>query len=370
MTITEIWLRLLEIHLPAEIMFRAAQALSGTDNTRAALRNALLTEQQITRFMALNDDTLATSLRWLEQPHHYLITADDQRYPPLLREIHRYPGALFVAGQIDLLHSVQLAVVGSRTHSWYGEHWGRQFCEQLALCGVTITSGLAAGIDAVAHKAALATGGRTLAVLGNGLGHIYPKRHQWLADQILEHDGALISEFPLATTPWPGNFPRRNRIISGLCPGVLVVEASQRSGSLVTARYALEQGREVFALPGPLGNPMSEGTHWLIKQGATPVTSITDIIEQLPAVQRLLLANQGTDSTATHDHQQQISPDALPFASLLTNVGDEATPMDVIAQRSNQPLPLIASQLLELELAGFVAAVPGGYVRLRQLNRR
>ncbi|MCW1947772.1 DNA-protecting protein DprA, partial [Escherichia coli] len=251
--------------------------------------------------------------------------------------------------------------VGSRAHSWYGERWGRLFCETLATRGVTITSGLARGIDGVAHKAALQVNGVSIAVLGNGLNTIHPRRHARLAASLLEHGGALVSEFPLDVPPLAYNFPRRNRIISGLSKGVLVVEAALRSGSLVTARCALEQGREVFALPGPIGNPGSEGPHWLIKQGAILVTEPEEILENLQFGLHWL--PDAPENSFYSPDQQDV---ALPFPELLANVGDEVTPVDVVAERAGQPVPEVVTQLLELELAGWIAAVPGGYVRLRR----
>lgn len=197
-------------------------------------------------------------------------------------------------------------------------------------------------------------------MLGSGLAHIYPRRHHRLAERILEQGGAVVSEFPLETRPLPTNFPRRNRIISGLSMGVLVVEASMRSGSLVTARYALEQGREVFALPGPIGNPMTQGTHWLIQQGAYLVTHPKNIVEQLMSELKWLPATADQTISAVEEDVE------LPFADVLANVGDEVTPVDVVAERAGQPVPEIVGKLLELELAGWIAAVPGGYVRLRR----
>ena len=252
-------------------------------------------------------------------------------------------------------------MVGSRAHSLYGEQWGSLFCEALAAVGLTITSGLALGIDGVAHRSALKVNGKTVAVLGNGLYDIYPRRHRVLAAQVVESGGALVSEFPLDSLPLPAHFPRRNRIISGLSHGVLVVEAALKSGSLVTARCALEQGREIFALPGPLGNPGSEGPHWLIRQGAVAVTSPVDIVENL---QYGLHWPPDVVENAIYSSQQE--PAALPFPELLANVGDEVTPVDVVAERAGQPVPVTVAQLLELELAGWIAAVPGGYVRLRR----
>lgn len=325
------------------------------------LRLLGLLPQQIKCFFSLSEKTLQETLSWLEREGCALITTENPLYPSALMVIPDYPIALFVLGDTSLLSSPQIAVVGSRNHSWYGERWGAEFSRELVRKGFTITSGLALGIDGVAHRAALETQGKTVAVLGNGLFHTYPRRHALLAQRIVDNGGVLVSEFPLAQPPWPANFPRRNRIISGLSCGVLVVEAALKSGSLVTARTALEQGREVFALPGPLGNPGSEGPHWLIKQGATPVTSVEDIMENLQYGHCPL-----PDQTEKSNYSPDSEPAALPFPELLANVGDEVTPVDVVAERAGQPVPVTVAQLLELELAGWIAAVPGGYVRLRR----
>ncbi|HID3975303.1 TPA: DNA-protecting protein DprA [Enterobacter cloacae] len=365
MTSTEIWLRLINTgSLCGDQMLAAAARLhmqARIDD--AVVRDAGLSTKQVQRFFVLNENELQRNLAWLEQPENHLLTADDPRYPPLLRTIPDYPGALFVKGNPEALNSVQLAVVGSRAPSWYGERWGKILCEQLSQSGFTITSGLACGIDGIAHHAALSAKGRSVAVLGNGLFSIYPRRHQALAARLIESEGAIVSEFPLSAPPWPANFPRRNRIISGLSLGVLVVEAALRSGSLVTARYALEQGREVFALPGPIGNPGCEGPHWLIKQGATPVTDAGGILENLRYGLHWL-----TDEPEKRHFSSDQENVALPFPSLLANVGDEVTPVDVVAERAGQPVPVTVAQLLELELAGWIAAVPGGYVRLRRAS--
>jgi DNA processing protein len=363
MTSTEIWLRLINVgSLCGDAMLEVALRLlkqATIDGTAA--RESGLSAKQAGRFFALDEQELERSLMWIEQPDNHLVTANDPLYPPLLRTIPDFPGALFVKGNLDALNTVQLAVVGTRTPSWYGERWGKILCEQLSQCGFTITSGLACGIDGVAHNAALSVKGCSIAVLGNGLFSIYPRRHQQLADRLIASEGAIVSEFSLSTQPWPGNFPRRNRIISGLSHGVLVVEAALRSGSLVTARCALEQGREVFALPGPIGNPGCEGPHWLIKQGATPVTGVEDILENLRYGLHWL-----TDETEKQHYSSDKEEVALPFPKLLANVGDEVTPVDVVAERAGQPVPVTVAQLLELELAGWIAAVPGGYVRLRR----
>jgi len=365
MTSTEIWLRLLQVTtLCGDQWLKAAQWLEQNQNTSfAELRLIGFTEAQTQRFFSLSACELEKSLNWLAQPSNHLIIASDPAYPAPLRAIPDFPGAIFVKGNPATLATQQLAVVGSRAHSWYGERWGRIFCEELARAGLTITSGMALGIDSVAHRAALQVNGKSIGVLGNGLYSLYPRKHASLAAEVIESGGALVSEFPLATTPKPGNFPRRNRIISGLSRGVLVVEAALRSGSLVTARIALEQGRDVFALPGPIGSPGSEGPHWLIKQGAIPVTSADEILENLQYGLNWL--SDVRENAIYSPDQEEV---ALPFPELLANVGDEVTPVDVVAERAGQPVPVIAAQLLELELAGWIAAVPGGYVRLRRAS--
>lgn len=339
----------------------AAKLMLIEDLSHEALTQGGLSSRQITQFMHLSERELNASFDWLEQPGHSLLTADSVQYPEQLRAIECYPAALFVSGDVSVLTSNQLGVVGSRSLSLYGERWCRLFCEPLALAGLTITSGLAIGIDAVAHRAALRVKGSTVAVLGSGLLNVYPRRHRQLGKDILEAGGAIISEFPLAVPPWPANFPRRNRIISGLSRAVFVVEASERSGSLITAKYAMDQGREVFALPGPVGNPGSEGPHWLIKQGAILVSHPADILEYLESELQWLPV---VHKNAIYSHD--VSACTLPFPELLANVGDEVTPVDVVAERAGQPVPETVAQLLELELAGWIAAVPGGYVRLRR----
>ncbi|MBK4786020.1 MAG: DNA-protecting protein DprA [Pantoea sp. Pent] len=320
-----------------------------------------LDDTQRQQFLALCPRLLEKTQRWLQQAQHHLIACSDAHYPARLREISRYPAALYIAGDLSALATPQLAVVGSRHCSPYGREWGSWFTQPLALSGLTITSGLARGIDGVAHRAALEVQGKTLAVLGSGRNHLYPKSHQPLAQEITASGGALVSELPLSMAPHAVNFPRRNRIISGLSHGVLVVEASLKSGSLVTARYALEQNRNVYALPGALGNPGCEGTHWLIQQGALLVAHPNNILEDLHS------ALQWLPASISETIYSQLSDDVpLPFPSVLANVGDEVTPVDVVAERAGQPVPVIAAQLLELELAGWIAAVPGGYVRLRR----
>ncbi|YCH30966.1 DNA-protecting protein DprA [Erwinia sp. D4-22] len=359
----EVWLRLMSVKgLCGEKMVRAAKLLSHDGHNEPQNYTAAgLNASQAEAFQAVPEKRLEQALRWLEQPDRHLITAEDALFPALLKQAARYPAALMIYGDPHLLATPQLAVVGSRNASHYGRQWGDYFTQILAASGLTITSGLARGIDAVAHRAALRVKGKTIAVLGSGLERLYPANHHRLAQEIVMAGGALVSEFPLDTFPLAYNFPRRNRIISGLSLGVLVVEASLKSGSLVTARYALEQNREVYALPGPLGSDVSEGSHWLIQQGALLVAHPNNILEQIHSeLQWLPLSAQNRINSSDN------ADGPLPFAEVLANVGDEVTPVDVVAERAGQPVPAIIAKLLELELAGWIAAVPGGYVRLRR----
>ncbi|MGC0783320.1 DNA-protecting protein DprA [Pantoea agglomerans] len=339
-----------------------AQQIGAGQADREQLIRLGLDESQCQQYYDFNEKKLTEVYSWLAQsPAHHLVTALDAAYPARLKETNRFPPLLYIDGDPALISTPQLAVVGSRNCSHYGRYWCDWFTQHLSLSGLTITSGLARGIDGVAHQAALNVGGKTVAVLGSGLQRLYPSNHAHLAAEIVEQGGTVISEFPLTTLPHPLNFPRRNRIISGLSHGVLVVEASLKSGSLVTARYGLEQNRNVYALPGALGNPLSEGVNWLIQQGALLVAHPNNIVEDLASALNWLPATQADEIYS------EVSDDApLPFADVLANVGDDVTPVDVVAERAGQSVPVISAQLLELELAGWIAAVPGGYVRLRR----
>ncbi|SLM64787.1 Rossmann fold nucleotide-binding protein Smf possibly involved in DNA uptake [Dickeya aquatica] len=362
----EIWLRLMSVrgmntrHCAKLCM----QLLSAHDFSPRYLYALGVKESQVEQFFRVSGKEIDALASWLEQPSHHLLTYNHPAYPPLLGHITSPPLCLFIEGDKDVLSSPQFAVVGSRHHTPYGEQWGYYFCQSVASYPLTITSGLAVGIDGIAHRAALDAGGKTVAVLGSGLNHLYPSRHRDLAADIVAGGGALVSEFPLDMRPLPVNFPRRNRIISGLSLGVLVVEASLRSGSLVTARYALEQNREVFVLPGALGNPMTEGNHWLIQQGACLVTQPKDIFTQLHNGLRWFadIPNEEVPEIICSTQSER----ELPFADVLATVGDEVTPVDVVAERAGQPVPEVVNKLLDLELAGWIAAVPGGYVRIRR----
>ncbi|AUX71341.1 DNA-protecting protein DprA [Erwinia pyrifoliae] len=340
-----------------------SQLLDFTAPGASHLASLRLSTVQQQAFLDYDADIIVQSFRWLESPLHHFLTPHSPCYPEQLKSIINFPLMLFVAGDPTLLASPQLAIVGSRHCSHYGREWGSWFSQALALSGLTITSGLALGIDGIAHGAVLEVQGKTLAVLGSGLQAVYPRQHQALAQQIIDSGGALVSEFPLSVKPLPAHFPRRNRIISGLSRGVLVVEATLRSGSLVTAKLALEQNRNVYALPGALGNPGSEGTHWLIQQGALLVAHPNNILEEMHSDFSWLPVL----TPLTNNSDAGNNP-PLPFPDVLANVGDEVTPVDVVAERAGQPVPAIVAKLLELELAGWIAAVPGGYVRLRRAS--
>ncbi|MBK7541525.1 MAG: DNA-protecting protein DprA [Candidatus Competibacteraceae bacterium] len=300
-------------------------------------------------------------LAWLKQPGNQLLGLDDSRYPPLLRQLVHPPPLLFVCGAVDSLRAPQLAIVGTRHPTPPGRETARQFAAFLAEGGLTVTSGLALGIDAAAHQGALAAGGWTVAVMGTSLERVYPAKHRDLAHAIAER-GALVSEFPIGTPALAENFPRRNRLISGLALGVLVVEAALQSGSLITARLALDQGREVFAIPGSIHNPLAKGCHALLRQGAKLVETAADILEELGP-----LAAAGADAPAA---LPALMPPPKPldedYRQLLAAMGDAPAAVDLLVERCGLTAEVVSSMLLILELEGYVAAVPGGrYCRLK-----
>ncbi len=312
------------------------------------------------------DPRLEQDQAWLAQPDAHLLTLTDPRYPALLAEIPDPPPVLFVRGDPAALNHPQLAVVGSRNPTPSGHETARDFARYLAAVGLGITSGLALGIDAMSHEGALAGGGVTVAVVGTGLDRVYPARHRDLAHRITVH-GALVSEFPLGMPPLPGNFPRRNRIISGLSLGTLVVEAALQSGSLITARLAAEQGREVFAIPGSIHNPLSRGCHALIRQGAKLVETGGDIIEELGALYDFAATAVPGDAVGTQmTGEVTAGPDLLPgldadYQRVLAGVDRGPTPVDVVVQRSGLTPDAVCSMLLVLELHGLIVSTTGGY---------
>ncbi len=301
---------------------------------------------------------------WLNNAkNHHILTLSDTDYPEQLKQIVSAPPVLFVKGNKNVLSKPQIAIVGSRNASMDGLKNARSFAADLSEKGIIITSGMALGIDGHAHDGALSVGGETIAVLGAGIENIYPKRHKKLSERIIDN-GALVSEFRPDGLPKAENFPRRNRIISGLSLGVLVVEAAQKSGSLITARYATEQDREVFALPGSIHNPHARGGNELIKQGACLIQSSQEMLQEIDSLLTWSINNQ------KELFHSEVDSEPLPFPELLANVGiEEAVPVDILAQRTHIPVHEIMTQLLELELQGHVAAVSGGYIRTRRVER-
>ena len=291
----------------------------------------------------------AAALAWLDADNQHLLMWDDPVYPGLLAELNDAPPLLFVAGDPALLELPQLAMVGSRRASRPGLDTAHSFARSLAGGGFVITSGLALGIDGAAHRGALDAGGKTVAVLGTGLQCLYPARHKTLAADIVEGGGALVSELPLDCPPQSSNFPRRNRIISGLSLGVLVVEASPSSGSLITARLAAEQGREVYAIPGSIHHPGARGCHQLIRDGATLVQSVEHILEALRGWQ-LAEPGQATVPAPADSHPLLDLLHAAPHSS------------EALAAASGWPLAQVLAALTELELEGLVANEGGRWL--------
>lgn len=310
---------------------------------------------------------------WATKPNHHIICWQDPLYPKLLKQINDPPPLLFIQGDPKLLSRPQLAMVGSRSPTMTGNEIALQFAKELSLLGFVITSGLALGVDGASHQGALAGTGQTIAIMATGADIIYPKQHQSLATQISE-TGALVTEFPLGVTPHAKNFPRRNRIVSGLSVGTLVVEAGTRSGSLITARLAGEQGRDVFVIPGSIYNPNTRGCHQLIQQGAKLITCIDDISKELgPLIaftqQHELKNNKdgAVDQNSLHQKTNRVfaSPSKDSDEDLLLQCIDyEITTVDDMVRRSQLTAANISSILPKLELCGMVSALPGGYIRL------
>lgn len=301
---------------------------------------------------------LERHLRWLEQPAHHFLYLGSPRYPPLLANLPDAPAGLLVSGDPDALSLPQLAIVGSRNPTQAGQDIARQFAAQLARSGLAITSGLAIGVDAAAHRGALEGGGKTIAVCGTGLDIDYPRANAGLSAKIAS-GGALVSEFPLGTLASKSNFPRRNRIISGLSLGTLVVEAAVRSGSLITARLAGEQGREVFAIPGSIRNPLARGCHKLIRDGAQLVDTPEDILSELGPMAAALPCASLSGKTA--ESTSALTP-ALDkgYEILLDALGFEPASVDVLIARTGLKADEVASMLLILELEAHIDACPGG----------
>ncbi len=291
------------------------------------------------------EDLLTPALAWLEDSNNHLVTLADSDYPQALLNIPDPPLLLYVKGRLDLLNQPALAMVGSRNATPQGINNAGAFARFLSDAGLCIISGLAHGIDAAAHRGALQGPGSSIGVVGTGLDRIYPATNRELAHTLAER-GTLVSEFPLGTPPLAANFPRRNRIISGMGSGCLVVEASLQSGSLITARLALEQGRDVFAIPGSIHAPQSRGCHALLKQGAKLVETARDILEELEGSLPGLPARAPAAQSAN--------------AGLLEQIGFDPVDLDTLCARCNLTMAELSAMLLVLELEGRVSTLPGG----------
>lgn len=325
-----------------------------------ALAERLLTEPEGWR------ELCEQTQRWLAgDARRQLLTLGDPDYPAELLQIEDPPLLLHLEGDpATLRHPLRLAMVGSRNPTAQGADHARQFARALAEAGACIVSGLALGIDGAAHEGALEAGGCTLAVVGTGLDQVYPRKHRALAQRIAAQ-GALISEYLLGTPPLAPNFPKRNRIISGLSQGVLVVEAALQSGSLITARQAAEQGREVFAIPGSIHSPQSRGCHALIRQGAKLVESAEDILEELRGQLPAAATGQEQEQNGTAGQAGTQDKDPLPDDALLRVLGFEPCGLDALQARCGLDLPSLQARLLELEFDGWVARLPGGVYQRR-----
>ncbi len=368
---------LFELFGSAEQALNATQAeLEKRENLSPAIRELLIRKQV--------KIPLEKELELIEQYGCQVITQDDAAYPPLLKEIADAPLMLYVKGELKPEDALSISCVGSRSAKDYGRQVSHRFSYQLAQRGVTVVSGLARGIDTNAHRGALDAGGRTIAVMGNGLSLIYPASNDKLAEEIMQA-GALISEFPMGMQPMGKNFPRRNRIISGMTLGTIVVEASNRSGALITARHALEQGREVFAVPGPIFSELSTGTHKLIREGAGLVHSVEELLEALPQHARNMLSTSmsmpldtpATDAPSSTEAEPRrrasssVPTSPEPAAPLPELTDDEktvfqaieapSTHIDVIVQTTQMPVGKVSSVLLMLELKGVVQQLPGKF---------
>ena len=291
----------------------------------------------------------------------YLLHWEDDGYPALLKEIPRPPPLLYVRGNPDVLSLPQVAVVGARRASQAGLDNAKAFSADLASAGFAITSGLALGVDAAAHWGALQGDGKTIAVLGTGVNRLYPRRNGALAEQILAADGAMVSEMPLDTAPEAGNFPRRNRIISGLSLGTLLVEAAVRSGSLITARLALEQNREVFAIPGSIHNPMARGCHHMIKHGAHLVETSADIVDHLGGLLSGLRSSAVRQQGLFDECSGESSPLPEEQRAIIRALGGDPRSIEQLAKDTDGDTGALMACLLHLELEGLVEQLPGGY---------
>lgn len=336
-------------------------------NISTELLHTILKREQAALWLAFCDGNTTSLLRQQAERDAdtaraagaVMVHAEDKNYPVLLAQTHSAPTLLYVRGNVDCLHLPQLALVGSRNASASGLELAQEFSVALAMHGLAITSGLALGIDGAAHRGAIQAGGKTVAVIATGIDETYPRRHQKLSDDIIAHHGAIVSEFAPQSPPTAQNFPRRNRIISGLSLGTLVIEASVQSGSLITARYANEQGREVFALPGSVRSVFHRGCHALIRQGAKLVETTQDIVDELGGL--LAFKQQECHVIDTLSRKTaELSADAVRVFRLLDHT---PVSLDVLAERCQLAIDVMSAALMDLEMEGVIIQQHGLYTR-------
>jgi len=348
------WATLAHKALPQRALVALLRQLGGPEAVLAASRAQIartLAPPVVERALApVAADALEQTTRWLDHPDHHVVAWDDDDYPKALLELGDAPPALFHIGRRELLMRPAFAIVGSRHATAQGRETAREFAHALARAGFTIVSGLALGIDAAAHEGALGTDASTLAVVGTGPDRVYPARNRGLANRIAQA-GALVSEYVPGTPARKEHFPQRNRLISGLARGVLVVEATLSSGSLITARLAGDQGRDVFAIPGSIHSPFTKGCHKLIREGAKLVETANDILDEL-ALQR----GDARAAAAASAHAAQVDPHPV-----LAAMGYDPVSVDALVARMQAAPESITAELVTLELAGEIAPLPGGY---------
>lgn len=349
---------------PPERIFAASR------EALCAVVSPLLAEALLTPPDAAARGLVECTLAWLAKPGHHLLTLADAAYPQALLNIPDPPLLLYALGRPALLQQPAVAVVGSRNASKQGLAHAERFSEALSCAGLPVVSGMALGIDSAAHEGGLRGSGSTVAVIGTGIDLVYPMRNRALAERIAQ-EGCIVSEYPLGMPPLTHNFPRRNRIISGLSRAVLVVEAALRSGSLITARVAADQGRDVFAIPGSIHSPLAKGCHALIKQGAKLVETVEDMLEELrgwdggdDAVRRGLKPGMKRKAGVPIAVAASVAAlHAAGTASLLEQMGYDPVTLDQLALRSGQGAASLQQDLLMLEMEGSVELMPGGVYR-------
>jgi DNA processing protein len=360
----EIWLRLSQVsRVGIKTALKIISKLKQLDKVNhTGLKVCGLNEMQRLQFLNVPLKRIDSTLKWLEVKENQLITFLDAQYPFLLKQIYNPPLLLFVSGRSELLSEKQIAVIGSRQVTAYGKKWTEAFVRKFIDYNLVITSGLALGIDGISHRTAIENQGKTVAVLGSGLSHIYPKQHVDLAERI-RSEGVLVSEYFPDAPPLAKQFPRRNRIISGLSKAVLVIEAGMKSGSLITARYAIEQNRDLFTLPAPLGNSAFSGNHWLIQQGAYLLVEPEDILLHLECSPNWIQPELEIETTAEPELN-------LTESRILGMVGYQSTPVDIIATELQLPITQVISALTELEIDGAVISVACVYIRVILLLKK